>query len=252
MILWAGYEKIEDVWEQYWDVRDRGEWEWRKLHNEELHGVHCLSNIITVIKSSKMRWVKHIAHMTDGSFIQSFSQKTWSEGPFGRRRYIWVDDIKVCPEEQVCEDVEWMQLVQDRAVCRFTGTCQPSGATRETEFPEWLSQLRLLQDGVNNSNKCRMISCGHSSLSAVLVTKCDARRSVSTCHSFLHQVYLVSFCNLFIFPSYAYVTWWTSNIGMLLPLIHRMWHGAVSGECQVFVSALSRPTQSPWTKVLEG
>jgi hypothetical protein len=33
---------------------------WRKLHNEELHNLCCSSNIIRMIKSSKMRWAGHI------------------------------------------------------------------------------------------------------------------------------------------------------------------------------------------------
>jgi hypothetical protein len=36
---------------------------WRRLHNEELHNFHALPNIIRVIKSWRMRWVEHAAHM---------------------------------------------------------------------------------------------------------------------------------------------------------------------------------------------
>ena len=37
-------------------------WEWRRLHNEELHDSFSL-NIIRVIRSRKMRWVDHEARM---------------------------------------------------------------------------------------------------------------------------------------------------------------------------------------------
>ena len=37
--------------------------DWRKLHNEELHILYCSLNIIHVIKSQRMRWVGHVAHM---------------------------------------------------------------------------------------------------------------------------------------------------------------------------------------------
>jgi hypothetical protein len=36
---------------------------WRKLHNEELHGLYSSSSIIRVIKSRRMRWAGHVAHM---------------------------------------------------------------------------------------------------------------------------------------------------------------------------------------------
>jgi hypothetical protein len=29
---------------------------WRKLHNEELHGLYSLTNIVRVIKSRRIRW----------------------------------------------------------------------------------------------------------------------------------------------------------------------------------------------------
>jgi hypothetical protein len=36
---------------------------WRKLHNEELHNLYSLPNIIRMIKSRKMRWAGHVAQM---------------------------------------------------------------------------------------------------------------------------------------------------------------------------------------------
>ena len=37
--------------------------EWRRLHNEELHDLYSSPNIIWVIKSVRMRWTDHLAHM---------------------------------------------------------------------------------------------------------------------------------------------------------------------------------------------
>jgi hypothetical protein len=37
--------------------------EWRKLHNEELYNMYCLSTIFRAIKSRRMRWVGHVARM---------------------------------------------------------------------------------------------------------------------------------------------------------------------------------------------
>jgi hypothetical protein len=36
---------------------------WRKLHNVGLHNLHSSSSIIRMIKSRRMRWAAHIAHM---------------------------------------------------------------------------------------------------------------------------------------------------------------------------------------------
>jgi hypothetical protein len=45
--------------------RDEVTGEWRKLHNEELNGVHFLPNIMRVVKSRIMRWAEHVARMEE-------------------------------------------------------------------------------------------------------------------------------------------------------------------------------------------
>jgi hypothetical protein len=39
---------------------------WRKLHNNELHSLYSSLNIVRVIKSRRMSWVGHVAHMGEG------------------------------------------------------------------------------------------------------------------------------------------------------------------------------------------
>jgi hypothetical protein len=36
---------------------------WRKLHNEELHGLYSSTSVVRVIKARRMRWVGHVACM---------------------------------------------------------------------------------------------------------------------------------------------------------------------------------------------
>jgi hypothetical protein len=36
---------------------------WRKLHNEELHGLYSSPSIVWVIKARRMRWAGHVALM---------------------------------------------------------------------------------------------------------------------------------------------------------------------------------------------
>ena len=37
--------------------------EWKRLHNEELNDLYSSPNIVRVIKSRRMRWAGHVAHM---------------------------------------------------------------------------------------------------------------------------------------------------------------------------------------------
>jgi hypothetical protein len=36
---------------------------WKKLHNEELHGLYSSLSIVRVIKTRRMRWAGHVARM---------------------------------------------------------------------------------------------------------------------------------------------------------------------------------------------
>jgi hypothetical protein len=54
--------------------RDEVTGEWRKLHSEELHIVYSSPDIIRQIKSRRMRWAGHVAHMGE-EYIQGFDEK---------------------------------------------------------------------------------------------------------------------------------------------------------------------------------
>jgi hypothetical protein len=46
--------------------RDEVMGEWKKLHNGELHNLYPSPDIIRQIKSRRMRWAGHVAHMGEG------------------------------------------------------------------------------------------------------------------------------------------------------------------------------------------
>ena len=43
--------------------RDEITGEWTKLHNAELHALYSSPNIISNLKSRRLRWAEHVAHM---------------------------------------------------------------------------------------------------------------------------------------------------------------------------------------------
>jgi hypothetical protein len=46
--------------------RDEITGEWRKMHSGELHNLYSSPDIIRQIKSRRMRWAGHVAHMGEG------------------------------------------------------------------------------------------------------------------------------------------------------------------------------------------
>jgi hypothetical protein len=69
--------------------------EWRKLHDEELHDLCCLPNVMPKIKSRRMRWAKHVARMGEKRNAFSVSVgKQEGRRPLARFNRAWQDNIK--------------------------------------------------------------------------------------------------------------------------------------------------------------
>ena len=89
--------------------------EWRKLHNEELNDLYSSPNIVRVIKSRRMRWVGHVAHMEEGRGVYKvLVGRPEGKRPLGRPRRRWEDNIKMALEEVGRGCGDWMELAQVR------------------------------------------------------------------------------------------------------------------------------------------
>ena len=70
--------------------------EWRKLHNEELNDLYSLPNTVRVVKSRRMRWAEHVAHMGEDRGVQRvLVGKPEGKRPLGRPRRRWEHNIKM-------------------------------------------------------------------------------------------------------------------------------------------------------------
>jgi hypothetical protein len=68
----------------------------KRLHNEELHNLYSLPNIIRMIESRTMRWAGHVAGTgAKRNGYRILVGKPEGKRPLGRPRCMWVDNIKM-------------------------------------------------------------------------------------------------------------------------------------------------------------
>jgi hypothetical protein len=95
--------------------RDEVTGKWRKLHNEELNDLHCSPNICRVIKSRRVRWARHVAHMGEWRDVyRVLMGKPEGKKPLGKPRCREEDNIKMDLQEEGCGNMGWIELAQDR------------------------------------------------------------------------------------------------------------------------------------------
>jgi hypothetical protein len=69
---------------------------WRRLHNEELHNLYTLQNIIRVITSRSMRWAGHVARMEEmRSTYKILVRQREEKRPLGRHSRRWENKIRM-------------------------------------------------------------------------------------------------------------------------------------------------------------
>jgi hypothetical protein len=96
-------------------LRDEVTGGWRKLLNEELHGLYSSPSIVRVIKARRLRWAGNVARM--GEVRDAYSilvGRPKGRRPLGRPRRRWEDNIKTDFREIGFGDVDWIRWVQDR------------------------------------------------------------------------------------------------------------------------------------------
>jgi hypothetical protein len=85
------------------------------LHNDELHNLYSLPNIVRVIKSRRFRWDGQVACMGEGRPIYRFLVgRPERERPLGRPRGRWEDNIKMDLREMGIDEADLIWLAQDR------------------------------------------------------------------------------------------------------------------------------------------
>jgi hypothetical protein len=83
---------------------------WRKLHNDELHSLYS-----SLIKSRRLRWVRHVAHIGEGSGVyRVLVGSPEGKRPLGRPRRRGEDNIKMGLREICIDGANWIRLAQDR------------------------------------------------------------------------------------------------------------------------------------------
>ncbi|KAJ4437952.1 hypothetical protein ANN_13891 [Periplaneta americana] len=95
--------------------RDEVTGKWRKLHNTELHALYSSPDIIRNIKSRRLRWAGHVAHMSESrNAYRVLVGRLEGKRPLGRPRRRWEDNIKMDLREVGYDNREWINLAQDR------------------------------------------------------------------------------------------------------------------------------------------
>ena len=131
--------------------RDKVTGEWRKLHNEELKGLYSSPSIVRVIKSRRMRWAGHVAHMGEGRGVyRVLVGKPDGKRPLGRPRRRWEDNIRMDLQEVGVWYEDWIGLAQ--------------GRDRWRALVSAVRNLRVPQNAGNFLTSCKLASFSRRTL----------------------------------------------------------------------------------------
>jgi hypothetical protein len=87
----------------------------KKLRNDGLRDLYTSPSIIGIIKSRRMRWAGHVARMGEKrNAYKLLVGKTEGRRPLGIPRRRWVGNNRMNLGEIGWDDVDWIDLAQDR------------------------------------------------------------------------------------------------------------------------------------------
>ena len=80
----------------------------------DLTALYSSPNIVPVIKSRRVRWAGHVAHMgNERGLYRVLVGKPGGRRPLGRPRSRWVVNIRMDLQEMGCGYMDWIGLAQD-------------------------------------------------------------------------------------------------------------------------------------------
>jgi hypothetical protein len=84
---------------------------WKRLHNEELRNLYASPDIISGIKSRRMKWAGHIERIEDmkNAYSNIVGKPEWKR-KLGILKCRWENNIGIYFREIGCEGVDWMRL----------------------------------------------------------------------------------------------------------------------------------------------
>ena len=86
-----------------------------KLHNEELNDLYYSPNIVSVVKSRRVRGAGHVTCIVERRGVyRVLVGKLEGKRPLGRPRHGWEDNIMMDLQEVACGGMNWIELAQDR------------------------------------------------------------------------------------------------------------------------------------------
>ena len=100
---------------RYYGLREKNTRELRKLHNADKQNYIFSPNIITKLKSRRLRGAGHVVRVEESTnAYRALVERPEGKRPLWRSTYKWENNIKMDLREVGCDPAEWIDLAEDR------------------------------------------------------------------------------------------------------------------------------------------